>query len=90
MEKYRWIVYLNHPMGGFELKLAKSIRWAKLKLEEYAKDTLTYEQASASLYAYSEEAWSEAMDYENIGCPFDHPAKVMEFGPKGGIRVINA
>lgn len=87
-EKYRWIVYLNHPMGGFRIERTTSIKAAKFAL--YAYDFGLYATPTATLYAYSEEAWEEAEEYREIGCPFDYPDKIMEFGPKGGIRVENA
>jgi hypothetical protein len=88
--KYRWIVYLREPMGGFEVAPAESIEHAKIQLKGYSMNTFTYEQASATLYPYSEEDWAEAKEYEEIGCPFDCPSKVMSFGPRGGIKMENA
>lgn len=90
MKQHRWIIYLHHPMGSFDVRREYSLSDCKRALRLYARDTFTYEQASASLYAYSEEAWSEAKEYEDVGCPFDCPDKLIEFGPKGGIRVTNA
>lgn len=88
--KYRWIVYLHHPQGGFGIDRALSLRDAEEILRRYSRDTFVYEQATASLYPYSEEDWEEAKEYEEIGCPFDYPSKVLSFGPKGGIKVENA
>lgn len=88
--RYRWIVYLHQPMGGFDVQRVASLDEAKSLLRQYSEETFVYEQASASLYPYSKEDWAEAKEYEEIGCPFDYPSKVMEFGPKGGIKVENA
>lgn len=87
--KYRWIVYLHHPMTVFEVRRAVSIDDAKSLLQQYSEEAFVYEQATASLYPYSKEDWAEAKEYEEIGCPFDYPSKVMEFGPRGGIKVEN-
>jgi hypothetical protein len=88
--KYRWIVYLHQPMGGFEVRRVTSLDEAKDALYQWSRDVYVYEQASATLYRYSKEDWAEAEEYIEIGCPFDYPSKVMEFGPKGGIKVENA
>lgn len=88
--KCRWIIYLHQPMGGFEVRRVSSIEEAKSALHQWSRDVYVYEQATASLYPYSKEDWAEAKEYEEIGCPFDYPSKVMEFGPRGGIKVTNA
>ena len=85
--KARWIVYLHSPFpGSFDVVHASSIKHAREYLKAYAKDT-GFTNPTASLYAYTEEMWEEAMDFKDTGCPFDYPAYVMEFGPKGGIQV---
>lgn len=84
---YRWIIYLHQPMGGFDVQRVSSIEEAKSALHQWSRDVYVYEQATASLYPYSKEDWAEAKEYEEIGCPFDYPSKVMEFGPRGGIKV---
>ncbi len=96
--KVRWIVYLNHPMGGFEVIRAPSIESAKRALVRYCEDTGFYHDlqasgqygCSASLYPFTQEDWDEALEYEEIGCPFDYPSKIIERGPRGGVKVTNA
>jgi hypothetical protein len=85
----KYIVYLHHPMGGFELATAYSIDDAKALLLRYAQDTYT-NNPTASLYPYSEEDWEGAVEYENIGCPFDYPQYLLEIGPRGGVKVEKA
>lgn len=33
---------------------------------------------------------SIAKEFEDIGCPFDYPSKVVERGPRGGVKIVNA
>ena len=98
MEKYRWIMYLNTPMGDFEVIRVHNIEEAKGSLVEYGVNTGFYQDLQVSgqygcsgrLYPYTEEDWAEAEEYAEIGCPFDHPSKLVENGPRGGVRVFNA
>jgi hypothetical protein len=91
MSEYRYIVYLHQPFpGAFDIDRCTSIADAKRKLEQYGNDTCTYELATATLYAYSDEDWAEAEEHATIGCPFDYPWKVIEWGPRGGMKVVNA
>lgn len=84
-----WIVYLHNKMGGgsFDLAQVDSLRDAKEALRQYGKATSAYEQTSASLYPWSPEDWAGAQDYVEVGCPFDYPSYVIEWGPKGGLKV---
>lgn len=50
------------------------------------------DECSMSLYwcGGDEEMISTARQFEDIGCPFDYPSKIVERGPRGGIKLINA
>jgi hypothetical protein len=85
----KYIVYLHHPLGGFELATAYSIDDAKAVFLFYAEATYT-NNPTASLYPYSEKNWEGAVEYENIGCPLGSPAYVLEIGPRGGVKVEKA
>lgn len=90
---YRWIVYMHQPGPGcfmsFDVVRVENIREALGALETYEREV--YEDGcTASLYPYSEEDWAAAEDYRETGCPFDYPSKVIERGPRGGMRVVNA
>lgn len=87
---YRWIMYMYQPLGGFDVTRVASLEQARTELWRYGRATYTYEEATASLYPYTEEAWAEAESFRDTGNPFDYPSKVIERGPKGGMRVINA
>ena len=89
--KYRWIMYMQHPMGGFELDRAESINGAVNKLHSFAKNTWNeLQDVTAVLYPYSAEDWAGAEEHEDDGNPFDYPSKLIEFGPRGGARITNA
>jgi len=96
--KYRWIAYFHNPLGGFDVERYESIEAAKAGLVSYCQDTGFYHDlqtsgqygCSGALHPYSKEDWAEAKEYEEIGCPFDCPSKVMSRGPMGGVKVENA
>lgn len=90
LKTYRWIMYVRHPMGGFELSRVETLDHAALDVCQYTDNTGTYEGVTASLYPYSAEDWADAKEYEDTGCPFDYPSKLIEFGPRGGARITNA
>lgn len=96
--EFRWIVYLEHPMGGFELDRATSLDHAGRQLVAYCEATGYYADlqvngnygCTASLHPYTEEDWAEAEEYGDIGCPFDYPSKLVRRGPRGGTVIENA
>lgn len=96
---YRWIMYLYQPMGqSFELARLRNLSEAKEALIRYGKETGFYQDlqvggqygCSGSLYPYSREDWIEAKRFEDVGNPFDYPSKLVENGPRGGVRITNA
>ncbi|MFI2909481.1 hypothetical protein ACG2OD_14690 [Streptomyces sp. PDY-4] len=90
--EYRWIVYMYQPgPGGMfgEITRAQNLRDALGALETYEREVYA-DGCTASLYAYSPEDWITAEDYRDVGNPFDYPSKVIERGPKGGMRIVNA
>jgi hypothetical protein len=89
LTRYRWIMYLNHPMSGFEVERMESLEGAKDALHHYQVAT-GMNDSDASLYPYTAEDWAEAREYEEIGCPFDYPSYIVENGPRGGIKVVRA
>lgn len=96
--KYRWIMYLHQPMGGFDIERVTSLEEAGAALIRYGRDTGFYQDlqvggqygCTGSLYPYSEEDWAEAVKLREIGCPFDYPSKLVNNGPRGGVKVVNA
>lgn len=91
--KYRWIMYLHTPMPGdmsVTLRRVTSLAAAKDEVRRFERHTGFYDSCSASLYAYSDEDWAEAEEYATIGNPFDYPWKLIERGPRGGMKVVNA
>jgi hypothetical protein len=96
--RYRWIMYLHNPVGGFEVMRVTSLLAAKLELIAYGRATGFYQDlqvggqygCTGSLYPYTDEDWAEAEEYAEIGCPFDYPSYLVENGPRGGVKVIPA
>lgn len=90
---FKYIMYLHTSMPGdvsVTLRRVKSLQEAKDELREFERNSGFHDECTASLYAYSEEDWAEAEEYATIGNPFDYPWKVIERGPRGGMRVVNA
>lgn len=96
--KYRWIMYLHNPVGGFDVQRVTSLHAAKDALIEYGKNTGFHQDLTVngdygptgSLYPYSEEDWESAEEFRTSGCPFDYPAKLVTSGPRGGVRITDA
>jgi hypothetical protein len=87
--KYEWIMYpqMNGIPGGHtSVTRVRSIDEAKSELETFSRETY-HDDVSATLYAYSDEAWAEAEDFRNVGCPFDYPDRLIERGARGGLKV---
>jgi hypothetical protein len=93
MSKYQWIMYLhqNGFGGGMpgELQRVRSIDEARDAFETFCREVYS-DDCSATLYAYSDDAWSSAEDFRNVGCPFDYPDRVIERGARGGVKVTRA
>lgn len=86
---FRWIIYLQQNIPGnisFTLDRVASIDAAKDAFREFCYDVYS-DDCSASVYAYSDEAWAEAEDFRDVGCPLDYPDFTIGRGPRGGVRV---
>ena len=90
--KYEWIMYpQQNDLPGItgSVSRVRSIDEAKRQLEDFSRDT-HHDDVSATLYAYSDEAWAEALEFYNVGCPFDYPDRLIERGARGGLKVSRA
>jgi len=98
VQPYRWIMYLNNPLGGFDVQRLSSKEDAKAALIAYGEATGFYQDlqvggqygCSGALYPYAEEDWKEAEAMRGIGCPFDYPAYLVNNGPRGGVNITPA
>lgn len=98
MRQYRWIMYLHSPLNGFDVQRVTSLDEAKSALIEYGKVTGFHQNLTVngdygpagSLYPYSVEDWAEAEDFREVGNPFDYPCKLVQSGPRGGVRITDA
>lgn len=96
--KYRWIMYLHNPVGGFDVQRVESLASARSALVEYGRNTgfhqdLTVQGSygpTGTLYPYSDADWSEAEEFRSAGCPFGYPSKLVKSGPRGGVRITDA
>ena len=87
--KYQWIMYAQQNIPGnisFDLSRVKSLDEAKRALETFSR-AVYCDDVSATLYAYSDEAWAEAEDFRSVGCPFDYPDRLIERGTRGAMKV---
>jgi len=89
---YRYIMYVSQNMPGnvsFDLSRVDSLDGAR---REYAKfcDAVGTDECSATLYAYSDDAWTSAEEFRDVGCPFDYPDYIVERGPRNGVRLSAA
>lgn len=85
--RYRWISYVSQNIPGnlsFDLDRHASLDAARDAYREYCEAVGT-DEASMSLYPYSEADWASAEEFRTTGCPFDHPSRIIERGPLGGV-----
>jgi hypothetical protein len=85
-------MYASQDIPGsqsFRVTSHESLTWCTESLRKLAK-ALDTDNVSATLYMFSGPAWDKAREFERIGCPFDYPAKVINRGPRGGFRVVDA
>lgn len=88
----RWIMYASQVMPGntsFRLSCHQSLDWCKDSLAQFSREIYA-DDVYATLYPFTEEMWAEARKYEETGCPFDYPSKIIERGPRGALRIISA
>lgn len=87
----RWIMYAFTSFPGgqqFRVSTHESLEWCIESLAKFSKSTGDY-RVSASLYPFDEKSWKVAREYQNIGCPFDYPTKIIERGILGAFRIKN-
>lgn len=90
-----WISYTSQNIPGnqsFQLGFHGTLREAQKAYEEFCEGAGT-DECSMTLYSTIGDKDGEmvkaAKEYENIGCPFDYPDKIIERGPMGGIKISN-
>lgn len=86
---WRWIAYTQQNIPGnvsFQLSRHESLIDATDAVQEFSEAVMS-DECSATLYAYSDGRWAEAVEYDGIGCPFDYPDRIIERGPRGGWKV---
>lgn len=97
--KFRWIMYLHHPLGSFEVTRVRNFAEARAELDAYDRNTGVNKAlqagseeygCSGSLYPYTEDTWAEAKEFGTSGCPFDGPSYLVKNGPRGGIKITEA
>lgn len=89
---YLWIMYVSQDIPGnlnFDLERVTSTTHAIRVYRDFCR-AVGAEECSASLYPYSAEAWAEAKEFSDAGCPFDYPSYLMERGSRGGVKVTSA
>lgn len=88
---HRWIMYVSQNFPGnisFDLEQAMSLPHARAIFQDFCRAVGT-DECSATLYAHTAEAWESAEEFRDTGCPFGYPDRIIERGPRGGIRVMN-
>lgn len=94
----RWISYTMQNIPGntmSDMNIHYNISDALEAFTDYCR-AVGSDECSMSLYGLPDdeaarvEMIEQAEDFEPYGCPFDYPSKIVERGPRGGVRVVNA
>jgi len=88
----RWISYTSQIMPGnqsFELEFHASLADAETAYEAFCYGVGT-DECYSTLYAVPQddrgpEMIESAKEFEDVGCPFDYPDRIIERGPRGGV-----
>lgn len=91
----RWIGYASQNIPGnqsFDLGFFPSLQTASDAYLAYCEGVGT-DDVTMTLYAVPADGLSaaemieSAREFQDVGCPFDYPSKVIERGPRGGIKI---
>jgi len=89
-----WVCYTSQNVysGSECLTFHTSLKEAVEEYKDYCKGAGTND-CTMRLY-YTHEAHEgrmvkAALEFEGIGCPFDYPDRMIERGPRGGVKVVN-
>lgn len=87
----RWIGYIQQNIPGnqsFEMSFYDSLDSATYGFTNYCYN-VGENNCSMTLYfaGNDQSMYDLAKEYESIGCPFDYPDRVLEHGPRGGVKV---
>jgi hypothetical protein len=88
----KWIVYTHVDVPGRDvtgLMHVESLKEAVATVAEWSRG-MCEDAVSARLYPFTDDAWEDAQEFKSAGCPFDYPSYVIERGPRGGLRVVEA
>jgi len=87
----RWIGYIQQNIPGsfsFEVRFFPRLSNARMWYENYCYNVGNNDCSMTLYYAGNDQSMYDlAKEYEDIGCPFDYPDRVIERGPRGGIKV---
>lgn len=90
-----WISYTSQNTPGnqsFELEYHNSLQVAKEFYTDFC-ETVGTDDCTMTLY-YTHKGHEGLMvkaaeEFRGVGCPFDHPDRVIMRGPRGGVRIEN-
>ncbi|MEN8656388.1 hypothetical protein ABCR94_38895 [Streptomyces sp. 21So2-11] len=91
MRDYRWISYMSQNIPGntsFTLGRHASLGAARNAYAEFCNAVGT-DECSMTLYPFSEQNWKDAEEFKEAGC-VGYPSRIIERGPLGGVRVVEA
>lgn len=96
-----WICYTSQNAfgGSWELTFNRSLKEAVEAYKGYCEGVGT-DDCTMTLYAVprkrvrsdlasAEEMIATAKEFAGVGCPFDYPDRIIERGPRGGVRIEN-
>lgn len=95
-KRINWISYTMQNIPGnilSDVNYHHTLADARQAYIDYC-DAVGTDECSMSLYYVpaneQEDMMSIARQFEDVGCPFDYPSKIVERGPRGGVKIVNA
>ena len=89
----RWISYTSQNIPGSQsckLGFHSSLNAAKDAFATFCGDVDSNDCSMPLYYAGNDQSMYDlAIEFENIGCPFDCADKYIERGPRGGMKMQN-
>lgn len=87
----RWVTYVSQNIPGnqsFQMEFCGTLSEAKDIYVRFCDDVGS-DDCTMTVYHIgdNQELIDSAIEFENVGCPFDYADRIIARGPKGGVLI---